>query len=70
MFSLLHVITMICAFSNTFENLAKCMDFDLFSGVVGGGRPGKRQSVLSTVTPCELSVTCKSMSIHGPQGLH
>lgn len=34
-FSLLRVITMICAFSNTFENVAKCMDFNLFSGGEG-----------------------------------
>lgn len=31
-------MTMICAFSNTFENLAKCMGFNLFSGGGGGGQ--------------------------------
>ena len=35
------------------------MDINLYSGGEGRGGLGKRQSVLSTVTPCELSVTRK-----------
>ena len=47
---------MICAFLNTFENLAKCMDFNFFQAVRA------KQAAFPTKTPCELSVTSKLLS--------